>query len=193
MSAGAQVDPQAQVWFGVVVIVVAEVGLVTPPVGLNVYVVSAYSKIPVKDIFIGVTPPEADPVAFRCDYVSGPAPATLAPATEPQLFTAASATAPPTPDAPTLLDVTLAALAGTGAPAHQIWLPPLTRSPELADLEGAREPWTATIGLVDRVAEQRRTPWRVDLSGADGNVAYTELVPEIAQEPDYTKALAAVQ
>ncbi|KAA1249960.1 thiol peroxidase [Mycobacterium simiae] len=28
--------------------------------------------------------------------------------------------------------------------------------------------------------------------GADGNVAYTELVPEIAQEPDYDAALAAV-
>jgi thiol peroxidase len=28
--------------------------------------------------------------------------------------------------------------------------------------------------------------------GADGNVAYTELVPEIAQEPDYDPALAAL-
>jgi len=28
--------------------------------------------------------------------------------------------------------------------------------------------------------------------GADGNVAYAELVPEIAQEPDYDAALAAV-
>ena len=28
--------------------------------------------------------------------------------------------------------------------------------------------------------------------GADGNVTYTELVPEIAQEPDYDAALAAV-
>lgn len=28
--------------------------------------------------------------------------------------------------------------------------------------------------------------------GADGNVAYTELVPEIAQEPDYEAALAAL-
>ena len=28
--------------------------------------------------------------------------------------------------------------------------------------------------------------------GADGNVAYTELVPEIAQEPDYDAALAAM-
>jgi thiol peroxidase len=28
--------------------------------------------------------------------------------------------------------------------------------------------------------------------GADGNVTYTELVPEIAQEPDYDAALAAL-
>jgi thiol peroxidase len=28
--------------------------------------------------------------------------------------------------------------------------------------------------------------------GADGNVAYTQLVPEIAQEPDYDAALAAL-
>lgn len=28
--------------------------------------------------------------------------------------------------------------------------------------------------------------------GADGNVAYTELVPEIAQEPNYEAALAAL-
>lgn len=28
--------------------------------------------------------------------------------------------------------------------------------------------------------------------GADGNVVYTELVPEVAQEPDYDAALAAV-
>ncbi|MDR0893454.1 MAG: thiol peroxidase [Mediterranea sp.] len=29
--------------------------------------------------------------------------------------------------------------------------------------------------------------------GKDGKVAYTELVPEIGQEPDYDKALAAIQ
>jgi thioredoxin-dependent peroxiredoxin len=29
--------------------------------------------------------------------------------------------------------------------------------------------------------------------GADGNVVYTELVPEIAQEPDYDAALAAAK
>ena len=29
--------------------------------------------------------------------------------------------------------------------------------------------------------------------GKDGKIAYTELVPEITQEPDYDKALAAVK
>ena len=32
----------------------------------------------------------------------------------------------------------------------------------------------------------------VVVTGADGNVAYTELVPEIGQEPDYDAALAAL-
>ena len=44
------------VWFGVIVIVVAEVGLVTPPVGLNVFVVSRYAKRPLQEIFAGVWP-----------------------------------------------------------------------------------------------------------------------------------------
>lgn len=44
------------VWFGVIVIVVAEVGLVTPPVGLNVFVVARYAKRPLGEIFRGVWP-----------------------------------------------------------------------------------------------------------------------------------------
>ncbi|HYC45615.1 MAG TPA: TRAP transporter large permease [Burkholderiales bacterium] len=44
------------VWFGVIVIVVAEVGLVTPPVGLNVYVVARYTKRALAEIFLGVWP-----------------------------------------------------------------------------------------------------------------------------------------
>jgi C4-dicarboxylate transporter DctM subunit len=44
------------VWFGVIMIVVAELGLVTPPLGLNVYVVAKYSKTPVSDVFMGVMP-----------------------------------------------------------------------------------------------------------------------------------------
>jgi TRAP-type C4-dicarboxylate transport system permease large subunit len=44
------------VWFGVIVVVVAEVGLVTPPVGLNVFVVARYAKRPLTEIFGGVWP-----------------------------------------------------------------------------------------------------------------------------------------
>jgi C4-dicarboxylate transporter, DctM subunit len=43
-------------WFGILVIVLAEVGLVTPPVGLNVYVVARATNRPVEDIFRGVAP-----------------------------------------------------------------------------------------------------------------------------------------
>lgn len=44
------------IWFGVMAVVMAEVGLVTPPVGINVFVVSRYSNIPVGEIFIGIWP-----------------------------------------------------------------------------------------------------------------------------------------
>lgn len=44
------------VWFGVLVIVIAELGLVTPPLGLNVFVVSRYTGRPLGEIFRGVIP-----------------------------------------------------------------------------------------------------------------------------------------
>ena len=44
------------IWFGVIVIVTAEVGMVTPPVGLNVFVVSRYTGRPLTEIFQGVMP-----------------------------------------------------------------------------------------------------------------------------------------
>ena len=44
------------VWFGVIVVVVAEVGLLTPPVGLNVFVVARYTKRAVGEVFAGVWP-----------------------------------------------------------------------------------------------------------------------------------------
>lgn len=44
------------IWFGVLLIVTAEVGMVTPPLGMNCFVVSKYARIPVKDVFIGVGP-----------------------------------------------------------------------------------------------------------------------------------------
>jgi TRAP-type C4-dicarboxylate transport system permease large subunit len=44
------------IWFGVIIIVVAELGLVTPPFGLNVFIVSKYANRPVEEVFKGVLP-----------------------------------------------------------------------------------------------------------------------------------------
>lgn len=44
------------IWFGILVILLAEVGMVTPPVGMNVFVVSRSANMPVGQVFMGVTP-----------------------------------------------------------------------------------------------------------------------------------------
>ncbi len=44
------------VWFGVIVVLTAEVGMVTPPMGLNAFVVARYSRRPLEEIFRGVLP-----------------------------------------------------------------------------------------------------------------------------------------
>jgi C4-dicarboxylate transporter, DctM subunit len=45
------------IWFGVVMVIVAEMGVITPPVGLNVYVVHGVAEdIALSTIFEGVTP-----------------------------------------------------------------------------------------------------------------------------------------
>lgn len=44
------------IWFGVVKIVTAEVGLITPPIGLNCFVVARYSGMPVGEVFRGSMP-----------------------------------------------------------------------------------------------------------------------------------------
>lgn len=44
------------IWFGVVAIVLGEVGLVTPPVGLNVFVVARMTGRPASEVFRGVMP-----------------------------------------------------------------------------------------------------------------------------------------
>lgn len=50
---GLGFDP---IWFGIIVILLAEVGIVTPPVGLNVFVVSRVTGIPVEEVFKGIWP-----------------------------------------------------------------------------------------------------------------------------------------
>lgn len=45
-----------QIWFGVIIIVTAELGMVTPPVGLNCFVVSKYAERPLGEVFAGIVP-----------------------------------------------------------------------------------------------------------------------------------------
>jgi tripartite ATP-independent transporter DctM subunit len=44
------------IWFGVIKIVTAEVGMVTPPIGLNCFVVARYANRPVSEVFHGILP-----------------------------------------------------------------------------------------------------------------------------------------
>jgi TRAP-type C4-dicarboxylate transport system permease large subunit len=44
------------IWFGVIKIVTAEVGMITPPVGLNCFIVARYADRPVAEVFHGTFP-----------------------------------------------------------------------------------------------------------------------------------------
>lgn len=41
------------IWFGIIVTKLAEIGLITPPVGMNCYVVSGATGVPLEDVFRG--------------------------------------------------------------------------------------------------------------------------------------------
>ena len=132
-----------------------------------------------------------DPVRFRAAHVSGPATATVPPAIRP-FGPGDRPAAPSTPrpdagrDSRSVLDQVVAGLAGHGAPARPVWLPPLETPDTLGDLLGpvrreprlglvaaARrpDPLRVPVGVVDRPHEQRRDPLVVDLDGAGGHVA----------------------
>jgi tripartite ATP-independent transporter DctM subunit len=45
------------VWFGIIIVMVVELGLITPPIGMNVFVIKGMAKdVPLETIFRGVTP-----------------------------------------------------------------------------------------------------------------------------------------
>ena len=134
-----------------------------------------------------------DPVRFRAAYVSGPVTATAAapPAIRP-LDGGERAVPPAAPrpaggrDSRSVLDLVVAGLAGHGAPARPVWLPPLEGPDAVGDLLGPvaadprlglvaaayrPDPLRLPIGVVDRPREQRRDPLVVDLDGAGGHVA----------------------
>lgn len=48
---------EVAIWFGILVLIVVGIGLVAPPIGLNVFVISAIARqIPITDIYKGVIP-----------------------------------------------------------------------------------------------------------------------------------------
>src|SRR5699024_11131201 len=44
------------IWLGVMMIKLIEIGMVTPPVGINVFVVAGTARIPTMEVFRGVWP-----------------------------------------------------------------------------------------------------------------------------------------
>jgi TRAP-type C4-dicarboxylate transport system permease large subunit len=50
---GLGFDP---IWFGVVMVVNTEIGLITPPIGLNTFITSQVFRIPVTEVLHGVYP-----------------------------------------------------------------------------------------------------------------------------------------
>ena len=44
------------VWFGIIVTKTVEIGLLTPPLGLNAYVTAGQTKVPLGSVFKGLVP-----------------------------------------------------------------------------------------------------------------------------------------
>lgn len=86
----------------------------------------------------------------------------------------------------TLLDVLVQRMEGQGAPAHQVWLPPLNEPPTLGQMMApivqsperglttqdlsAQRALHGLVGIIDKPFEQRREPMWLDLSGGAGSV-----------------------
>ncbi|MDR1998840.1 MAG: type VII secretion protein EccCb, partial [Frankiaceae bacterium] len=130
-------------------------------------------------------------IKFRAAYASGPV-ARQVPAPADGEDSAARAGEPGAPRS--LMDVLIGRLTGHGAPARQVWLPPLDLAPTLDQLLGAvgametagaaettgtagaivaagsapagLGPLAVPIGLIDRPFEQRRDPLWVDLTSS---------------------------
>lgn len=48
---------ELKIWFGILALIVVELGLITPPVGMNVFIISAQAPdVPMRETFIGVLP-----------------------------------------------------------------------------------------------------------------------------------------
>jgi C4-dicarboxylate transporter DctM subunit len=69
------------IWFGVICTKTAEIGMATPPVGMNVYVVSATTRVPLETVFKGTVPLLAMDVVSLALLIAFPALSTWLPST----------------------------------------------------------------------------------------------------------------
>ncbi len=68
------------IWFGIVVVVVCEIGLITPPVGMNLYVIKGISEdVAMSKVFRGATPFILTDFVFTAVLVAFPILATFLP------------------------------------------------------------------------------------------------------------------
>jgi TRAP-type C4-dicarboxylate transport system permease large subunit len=68
------------IWFGVVMVIVLEMGLISPPVGVNVFVVKGVAgDVPMNQVFIGILPFWAAMIATLAVLVMLPQSALMLP------------------------------------------------------------------------------------------------------------------
>jgi tripartite ATP-independent transporter DctM subunit len=50
-------EEELKIWFGIIILIVVEIGLITPPVGLNVFIINSMAPdVPMRQTFQGVVP-----------------------------------------------------------------------------------------------------------------------------------------
>ncbi|MCR4331505.1 MAG: TRAP transporter large permease subunit, partial [Sulfuricaulis sp.] len=69
------------IWFGVICTKTAEIGMASPPVGMNAFVVSATTKVPLEDVFKGTWPLLATDMVSLALLLAIPALSTWLPST----------------------------------------------------------------------------------------------------------------
>jgi tripartite ATP-independent transporter DctM subunit len=70
------------VWFGIIIVMVVELGLITPPIGMNVFVIKGIAReVPLATIFAGVAPFVAAQVVLIAALVAFPGIALWLPGT----------------------------------------------------------------------------------------------------------------
>ena len=61
------------IWFGILIVVVVEIGLISPPVGMNLFVINALlPQVPTRTVFHGVLPFVVADVVRLCILVAFP-------------------------------------------------------------------------------------------------------------------------